>query len=240
MQKQVPDVADQTKGMSWEQRYERLQKAGKLLEPSQVAKSIGTPNPTNQQITEKSEEHEQAANEKYNAAGQKAKESLKSAAFIGGVGGPIALALAFKKATDAATSYAEGQVEASRGLARFNAQIAGAVAKFDLADLKRNQRFTNATGGSTAQLLETFSKFKDDLQPIKQIMTTGFNVMAKVVIQFCQIAIAYMKTMPSYAIAKAIADEAERREKAKMGTIQGDFRSGINNFLATQNKKVGK
>lgn len=229
MQKHIPDVADQTKGMSWEQRYERLQKAGKLLEPSQVAKSIGTPAPTQNQITEKSEEHEQAANEKYNEAREKARGSAKATAFIG-VNAPIALALAFKKATDAATTYAEGQV----ALARFNGQIAGAVAKFDLADMKRQRNFAGATSNSTRELIETFSKFKDDLQPIKQSVTTILNKAATLVIQAAQL---YILTVPgSVLLLNRIAKGIEGEKKLQGGT----FGQGFAKFLDAHNKKVGK
>lgn len=73
-------------------------------------------------------------------------------------------------------------------LRAFNGVIAGTFLESERRDILRNIAAGSRTGASTAYLAQSLSDIKDTIQPYKDIMTNGFNLLAGSLLRLVNLA----------------------------------------------------
>lgn len=227
LKQMMQSVSDRTAGMSEAERAARLNANGFMPSRESAGMRLGTPNPTQGQMNQLGEADEEEARQKNVAelerGAQANQEFMKGVLNLsaGLAGVPSALA-AFVKGIEMSATL---QFESARNLSKFNGQIAGAFRRLDYGDMVRAHGRANATGGTTAALGDALNKLRDDIEPFRQIMTTGVNSVITVGVKIASGLVTLAKSMPGYWLIERLAKaQEEANRKALQDGPQADFR----------------
>lgn len=225
MQQRFSPVAEQVSSMTMDQRYQRLEKAGKLLDQNVVARSTGTPNPTREQITHQSEAEEERQRQ---AAVQSSNwQQVGQAGWNAGkktLAGTLAMTNPMGMAT--APIWLQGVItgfeklgktisETNRDLTKFDGRIADSFARLDFSQLRSRQQVARATSGSAAFLNDSLAALVRELQPMRNALTTVMNGVGILAVNVARLVNVLLKMHPVVAAGVKAAEEAERRLAAK-------------------------
>lgn len=217
-------VANQVRNLTLDQRYQRLQQAGRLLDPGAVGRQIGTPTPSREQHVNASEAEEerqrqQAVQQSRSAqVGQAAWNVGKKALFTS-----LKMTNPASMATAAATAplwlygiikgfERLGQTisETNRDLVRFDERIADSFQRLDFQQLRSRQQMARATGGSASMLNEQLAALIREMQPIRESVTTFLNTAGSSIVFVARMAAFVLKWHPMFVAMHRTAQLAER------------------------------
>lgn len=148
-------VSELTRGMTLEERYLRLERAGDLPSVASVAQKFSTPTPSKAQMVQAGEEKEQSSRDSAHAKTGLmvlASHAGKAGKALGIVGGIAAGASLVVKGLN---RLGESAIESQRYLADFNGAIAGAFAGLKVHEIQMAVRAGTATAESTKELIES-------------------------------------------------------------------------------------
>lgn len=223
-------VADDTKGMSLDQRYQRLKQVGSLLSPSQVAQATGRNTPSREDAVNASEKAEQQRREesdknraKSQGAGTAAAKTMASAGLSLAtlqVTWPLILA----KTAHHLEQWGTGVLESSRDLRRFDSSLARTFAVLDRQQLMLQVRSAQATGGSASTLGKELQGLRKELQPFRENATIALNLIATHVVDIARAAVMVSKWAPvMQALGYALRYwEEQQRKKNPSGANEFD------------------
>jgi prophage DNA circulation protein len=198
--------------MTFDQRYDRLQKSGGLMDWKDVRDQSGIPNPTRRDIVEASEKKEQEAREKSAQEIDRARIKVTdfALAIATGTGVWAAMPSFFEK-------LGTKMVEARRDLAKFSGTIAMAQAKLDVGDIRRRRATAQATRASGASLASSLNDLRNELAPAKNALMTFLNTGGVALIKAATVMVKV-----GFPALKAIETVAAWTEKSWFGDKKGD------------------
>jgi len=172
-------VTQETRGMTFGQRLERLKQGGNLLSKEHVAQSMLKENPTQRDIVSSSEDQEQRERNRElehaaGAAGDLKKGLLSLAMPVVGV------SFAFIGAAKAVEKFSTGVLERSRALAKFSGALAGSFARLEFQSVQLQRQRGRATAGSAANLAEQIGKFRAETAELSEMGANMINRFAGV------------------------------------------------------------
>lgn len=132
----------------------------------------------------------------------------------GGIGGVVAPVIkGLVEIPSKLKEFAEGVVEANRGLRQFNGGISASYARLDFGDLRRAFGRAQQTAGSASQLNDSMNSFRDTIEPAVSRGITVLNLIANKL------------TVTVTAITKAAAEVPWLRKiGAKLDAIEKELR----------------
>jgi hypothetical protein len=232
-------IEDQTKGLTMEQRAQRLQESGRMLPTGPVAMQTGTPAPSLEQIVSASEQAEEKARQE----AQQAKEQQG-----GGLGGKLLKGLILGPTTiffpveEALRHFAERIADSNRGLVKFNAQIAESFARRDVGELRAQFKLAQATSGSATMLNDQLATLIEDIQPFRNALGTMLNLLGTGMALGARGLAMLMKMHPVIALGVDLAEKIENNTKktrdAEMQAQTKDFLRDIQSGLYAQPASV--
>jgi len=208
---QSRSVADQTKGMSLDDRYDRLKKAKNLLTPNDAGRQLGTPMPTREQIVQASENTEEVNRKR--AAEEAAKPAWDSKRLIGHA--VVGLPSAASSVVQALEVMARRVSESNRHLARFNGHLAASYAARDVAQLRADFKTAQGTAGSGAFLNTQLAKLIEEVQPTKEAVIRILNTIAGVGVVLARGINLMVRVHPMFQVLKLIGEKIEENTKPK-------------------------
>jgi hypothetical protein len=266
-------VAQDIAGLSWGERWKRLEGTGRLLSEEDVKEAPLRERVSNRDIVVESERREQEARNREEAArhrsgwlgrmahyarafagtgGRAAGGAAAAGAGAGGAGAGgagamggvaarlagvagnpyvlaagavVAVGVAMAKLPGIARRLGESLVEAQRPLAMFSAAIAGTVARMDYQQRVLDMQQAQATGGSASLLGSSLMQLRNDMQPMREAMTTVKNLLATGLVQFGRYIIKAASWIPGI---KEIGETLKNIEK-KLGG--GEANRALNDHL---------
>ncbi len=201
-------VAEEVRGLSLGQRWERLAASGRLLSEEQVRRHTLRRRITAKDIVRESERQEEQERQRarkppwwrpiagrlmtargpfgaaiaHRGVSGVARGALGFSAGL--AGGLLALGLAAVKASQGVAHLGDAALGVYRGLERYSGQIAAMAAMAEYRQRLRDIRFVQATGPRASALAQELEKLKDDLQPLailgQQIKTDVLFVAVEV------------------------------------------------------------
>lgn len=209
-------VAEQTAGMTLQQRVERLKSQSRLLSPREAAIPLAK-DPSQVGIQERVEQSE-AAEETQRRQQVREEEATqeqkgfkwKLAKQFTGLGMLAALlGIGFKKLGDVTEKLASTMLERQRELARFSPQIARGLMRLERQQLGLKIGRAAATGTSTGQLADTLGRLRADMEPLRRTFITVGNHLAILVAQGGSILAWLAKKHPAVAALQKWAEKSE-------------------------------
>lgn len=221
-------VSDRVRGLTMDERFERLQQNNMLKPMSEVAKEAATPNPSREQQVRSSEAaEEQARQDRLNPKEQQQKEAGKSMLLrMSGMASGLGTIIAPHLPAEAIKIFAERISMANRHLEQWNASIASSYAQLDLKRMRLDFKTASETSGSTSALNESLERLMDELQPFRAATISALNVIAKAVVEVGIIVAQIAKWSPIFWLAaKKLAEieENTRKEHEAAQTPVSDF-----------------
>ena len=149
------------------------------------------------------------------------------------VGGAIArpaidLAAAIGELPSIMEGWGRELLASQQHLARFNGKLAGAFSEAERRDMVRDVESGRNTSGTTDKLSDALSDLQDEMQPMRDVVTNGFNYVAWVLIKNFEVIIRSFKaTSP---LVKMALDAQERAaEKDAKGAPFIEFMRTVSN-----------
>lgn len=225
-------VQDRVKSLSMDERYQRLQKAGKLLDPLQVGKQQGTPNPSREQVVKSSEIEEERQRQEANQqsrtgqVGQAAWSAGKKM-LMAGVGQAIT-PLPMKAVTAPIWLYGiirgfetlgRTLSETNRDLSKFDSRIADSFARLDYQQFRSRQRMAGATSGSASMLNDQLGKLIKEVEPLRESVTTFLNLAGGSLVGVARFLALIIKWHPLIVGMGKAAEAAEKWFGKKDGEV---------------------
>lgn len=234
--------SDKWKKMSVEEKFGALDKAGQAKGfADTVRQKTGVATPSQSQVVqsaqEASDDRQKQRDDESKASKAKASEAARSAVKTGLFVAlfPPAFLFSIKKMTNLLAAFAEGTLESSRGLRRFDASINTTFAKLERQNIRLGAQQAQATSGSTTMLGNQWRKLKDEVQPIREMMGTLLNIIGTGAVEALRgmVVIVNMlfKYHPMFATMVAIAKKLEAKGGGGAGVSEymkflDDVRSG--------------
>lgn len=221
-------VSERIRGLTMDERFERLQQNNMLKPMSEVAKEAATPNPSREQQVKSSEAaEEQARQERLYPKEQQDKEASKSILWraLGSASG-ITTLVAPHLPAEAMKIFGERISAANRHLEQWNAAIASSYARLDLTRMRLDFKTAAETSGSTSALNESLERLMEELQPFRAATISALNVIAKVVVEVGITLATIAKWSPIFWLASkklAEIEENTRKEHEMAQTPVADF-----------------
>lgn len=128
-------------------------------------------------------------------------------------------------ASKALETFVWGISESNRGLARWNGEIAASFAQLDIANMRRDIQTADATSGSTVALNSAFNDLMTELQPMRETVATGLNVIGILAAKTGQV-MAILNSWNPYVIAFKWALEQIEENTKPDGAGVGDPLTG--------------
>lgn len=217
-------VANQVRSLSLDERYQRLQRAGKLLDPTAVGRQLGTPSPTRQQVVSASEDDEERQRQQAIQqsrglqVGQAAWNAGKKAIFAAvnatnPMTAPIAAATAPVWMYGIISGFERlGRTisDTNRDLAKFDERIADSFRRLDFTQLRSRQQLAQATSGSASMLNMQLAALIREMQPVRESVTTFLNSAGSSLVFIARMAAFLMRWHPMMQGMFATAKVAER------------------------------
>lgn len=202
-------VADQVKGLTPDQRYDRLQKAGNLLPISDVAKQTGTPYPTRDQQIQASEDAEESRRQR--DADEAGKAPISAGRVIGHAA--IGLPAALTTLIQAFETLGRRVSDSNRHLSRFNGVLAASYAQRDVAQLRSDFKTAQGTAGTGAMLNDQLAKLIEEVQPMKETVIRLLNTVAAIGVMIARGANGVLGVHAAFAALKLIGEKIEENTK---------------------------
>lgn len=216
-------VAERVKNMTLDERYKRLQDAGKLSDAGRVGRDAGTPNPSRQQIVDHSEREEER--QRQEAIQQSRHQQIGQAAWSAGkrallattagtmntvaTGGLAAPAWLYPIITGF-ERLGKTISDTNRDLSKFDENIADSFARLDYAQLRSRQQVAGATSGSGSLLNQQLEALVREVQPIRETVVSFLNVAGSSIVFIARAATLLMKWHPLFVAMHKTAQAAER------------------------------
>ncbi len=205
-------VTQETRGLTFGQRLERLKQGGNLLSKEQVSQDLLKENPTRRDIVTSSEDQEQRERDREleHAAGAAGdlKKSLKQ------LGVPvIGASLAFIATLKAVEKFSTGVLEQSRELAKYSGSTAAAFARLEFQSIKLARHRGRATAGSTSALAGQVGSFREEIAPFNEMARNMLNHVATIATGVSRGLLYLAKLNPLIAAAIAIDQHLQNKGK---------------------------
>ncbi len=177
-------ISEQVANLTLDQRYQRLQAAGKLPAPGSFA-SAGPPTREQQVIHGEAEEERQRQEDIANSRHAQVRQAAWSAGKKS-LAGALAMTNPAKMATAPIWLYGVikgfellGRTisDTNRDLRQFDSRIADSFARLDYAQLRSRQKVAQATSGSASFLNDQLAALTRELQPMRNTLGTLLNVV---------------------------------------------------------------
>lgn len=172
-------VTQQIKGMTLPERTERLQQAGRLLDPAEVTRQTGIEEPGQRDIvqaSERNQERERVARlEQLNQAFgnlETPMQHFKMGLLLLGAPG------LFLAVTKALSGFTKGVIASNESLRRFDPAIAQSIAQMERQDLILQARTARATSGSATAVNAQWMALRDETQGLHETVKTIYNILA--------------------------------------------------------------
>lgn len=237
-------VSERVRGLTMDERFERLQQNNILKPMSEVAKEAATPNPSREQQVRSSEAaEEQARQERLNPKEQQEKEAGKSMLLrMGGMASGLGTIIAPHLPAEAIKIFAERISMANRHLEQWNASIASSYARLDMTRMRLDFQTASETSGSTSALNESLERLMEELQPFRAATITALNVVGKELTRLGIMIVQIVKWSPIFIMASKKLEEIEentRKEHEMAQTPVADFmrRAMAGNYVKPLNPK---
>lgn len=154
-----------------------------------------------------------------------ANNAKKLALVIGG------LKLGLTAATFGIEKWASRLFESNRDLARFDGRMAAVFARMDRQQIMLSARKAGATSGTTTLLGEELMKLRNELQPLREAITSSLNVVGVTLVEIARMMALLIKAMP---VVKALVFVLDKIEKlfggGGPGGMQPDLRRLLNDI----------
>lgn len=239
MQERYTPVAQQVAGQTIDQRYERLKNRGAMPNIADVARQFSTPSPSREQIVQHGEDAEERQRQqeiqdsRWQRVGQAGMDAGKKAfsaamSLANPVTALVKLPAAAYGVTTAFERLGRTIAETNRDLTRFDERIADSFARYDYAQLRSRQQIARATGGTASGLNDQLKKLLEELQPIRESVTTFLNLAGSSLVFIARAAALLVKWNPAVMAMMKAAALAER-QFGKQGA--GEPQAAAKDFL---------
>lgn len=124
--------------------------------------------------------------------------------------------------------WGQSLLDSKRGLMAFNGAVAGAVLEAERRDIGRKMDEGKRVSATTGFMSEGLSDLKDEIQPLKDAATNGFNLLAGGIMRVASFAAKIAKWHPMIAGILKIQEELARRNQASAPFINfiDDIKAG--------------
>lgn len=210
--KKPRSVEDDVKGMSLDQRYDRLNKGQSPLTASHFQNRMGAALDSKTAAVNAGEKAEQdkrdKAQEERERGAQAGKTMLKSGAML--AGNILALPFALAGIAKGLEQFGTALAESRRPLGRFNGTIANTFARLDQQSLVLQARRAQATGGSTKFMGDSLRSLRGEMAPLAKIGTTAMNFLGTIAIQGARVLTFLVKWNPVFVAIESLAKRYEK------------------------------
>jgi hypothetical protein len=109
--------------------------------------------------------------------------------------------------------WGQSLVDSKRNLMAFNGAIAGSILEVERRDMMRKMDEGKRVSSTTGFMSEGVSGFKDEIQPLKDVVSNGFNLLAGSIMRVASFAAKIAKWHPIIAAILKIQEELALRNQ---------------------------